>query len=108
MLLINDFNPSANFLQALDCETFYTTGSKKNSLQDITQNIIECFTIKQDVTHVVIPVPYAQSLDLATVEENQISVEQSWQKIFSQIITLASFLDATNVQYLIFDMCNNF
>ena len=71
---------------------------KKNSLQDITQNIIECFTIKQDVTHVVIPVPYAQSLDLATVEENQISVEQSWQKIFSQIITLASFLEANNLK----------
>ena len=107
MLLINDFNPSANFLQALDCETFYTTGSKKNTLQDITQNIIECVAEKQDIRYVVIPVPYAQSLELATVE-NQISVEQSWQKIFSQIIALASFLDSMNVQYLIFDMCNNF
>ena len=38
MLLINDWNPSANFLQALNCETFHITGSKQNSLQDIIQN----------------------------------------------------------------------
>ena len=108
MLLINNWNPSANFLQALDCETFHITGSKQNSLQDITQHIIECFTVKQDIKYVVIPLPYAQSFKLATIEENEISVEQSWQKIFSQIITLASFLDANNVKYLMFDMCNNF
>ena len=108
MLLINDWNPSSNFLQALNCETVHITGSKQNSLQDITQNIIECFTVKQDIKYVVIPLPYAQSFELATIEENEISVEQSWQKIFSQIITLASFLDANNVKYLMFDMCNNF
>ena len=108
MLLINDWNPSANFLKALDCENFYSTGYKKTSFQDITQNIIECITSKQDIKYVVVAVPYAQSLELATIEENHISVEQSWQKIFSQIITLASFLEANNLQYLMFDMCNNF
>lgn len=108
MLLINDWNPSTNFLKALDCENFYSTGYKKTSFQDITQNIIECITTKQDIKYVVVAVPYAQSLELATIEENHISVEQSWQKIFSQIITLASFLEANNLQYLMFDMCNNF
>ena len=91
MLLINDWNPSANFLQALDCETFHVTGSKQNSLQDITQNIIECVAKKQDIKYIVVAFPYAQSLKIATVKENHISVEQSWQKIFSQIITLLLF-----------------
>ena len=108
MLLINDWNPSANFLEALGCEKFYSTGYRESSFQDITQNIIECITTKQDVNYVVISIPYAQSLQKATIIDNQTSVEQSWQKIFSQIITLASFLEANNLKYLMFDMCNNF
>ena len=36
------------------------------------------------------------------------NVISSWDKLFTEIIALASFLDHNEIKYLMFDMCNNF
>ena len=36
------------------------------------------------------------------------NVRSTWDKMFTEMIALASFFEAQNIKYLIFDMCNNF
>ena len=36
------------------------------------------------------------------------NVRSTWDKMFTEIIALASFFEANNIKYLMFDMCNNF
>jgi hypothetical protein len=36
------------------------------------------------------------------------NVRSTWDKMFTEIISLASFFEAQGIKYLMFDMCNNF
>ena len=36
------------------------------------------------------------------------NVRSTWDKMFTEIIALASFFEANKIKYLMFDMCNNF